>query len=112
MTDISPELVARMADAIRASASSDQSFIQSGMSIFAEHLAIAKLLPPEMGQDKMAALKVLREVYPDTHLENGKLRSGEGPARVVDILNGHHDYWEFRFALAALKRGRELASQS
>lgn len=57
------------------------------------------------------AVRLIGEVYgPTHHPAGGGLMLGDGPARVEAIKQGKaKDYWEVRLAIAALKRGIELA---
>lgn len=99
----SPELVKRMMALVQHAAVSASGHTQE------EAQRIVAVLP---NSDLIEARRVIGESYGSTQfMGRDELMIGDGPRRVDDIVTGKgDDYWETKAVVAAIKRGRELAT--
>jgi hypothetical protein len=115
MSEIKPEVVERMAALVRELAAVDQStmygfvgeaklvrFKEAAASRVNEARAITELLPAPVDPDLIEARRIAKEAL---------TCPGQSATLLHNIVAGHCDaYSEVRIALAAIKRGRALAT--
>lgn len=101
--EVEPELVERMANAIRRHARGLVN-MREGYTVEAEFRAIASELPEPVDPDLIEARRIAATAYQ---------ASGGSKIAVRGVLDGNRDDdWDVIACLTAIKRGRELAQVS